>query len=210
MKRKIVLLLVLLALILSITALAAEEELWFTVSEDGEMVGGGGDEVTVTGKEIVITQGKTKIITQKLVYNTKTKVAVASGECFITNENMEIKAKEVYFDTDKNYARLTGNVEIKQKRDEKDITITAKDVELWTETKDVKAVGDIVIVDKDRTIYGDKLEFSDKSGVAKLSNNIKLIEEDKTLTSPTGTLEANVDKGTYKVKGQVEFKTKTK
>ncbi len=203
------LIVVVLALIMSFSA-SAEEDLWFTVSEDGEMTGGDGDEVIVIGEEIIINQGKTNIVTQKLIYNTKTKVARAFGECFITNENMEIVSKEVYFDTEKKYAKLSGDVVIKQKRDEKEITITAKDVELWTETKDVKASGDIVIDDKEKVIYGDILEFSDKTGIAKLSGNIKLVEEDRTLTSPQGFLEANVDKGTYNVKGKLEFRTKTK
>lgn len=209
MKRKLMLIVVVLALIMSFSA-SAEEDLWFTVSEDGEMTGGDGDEVIVIGEEIIINQGKTNIVTQKLIYNTKTKVARAFGECFITNENMEIVSKEVYFDTEKKYAKLSGDVAIKQKRDEKEITITAKDVELWTETKDVKASGDIVIDDKEKVIYGDILEFSDKTGIAKLSGNIKLVEEDRTLTSPQGFLEANVDKGTYNVKGKLEFRTKTK
>jgi lipopolysaccharide assembly outer membrane protein LptD (OstA) len=209
MKRKLMLIVVVLALIMSFSA-SAEEDLWFTVSEDGEMTGGDGDEVIVIGEEIIINQGKTNIVTQKLIYNTKTKVARAFGECFITNENMEIVSKEVYFDTEKKYAKLSGDVVIKQKRDEKEITITAKDVELWTETKDVKASGDIVIDDKEKVIYGDILEFSDKTGIAKLSGNIKLVEEDRTLTSPQGFLEANVDKGTYNVKGKLEFRTKTK
>ncbi len=203
------LIVVVLALIMSFSA-SAEEDLWFTVSEDGEMTGGDGDEVIVIGEEIIINQGKTNIVTQKLIYNTKTKVARAFGECFITNENMEIVSKEVYFDTEKKYAKLSGDVVIKQKRDEKEITITAKDVELWTETKDVKASGDIVIDDKEKVIYGDILEFSDKTGIAKLSGNIKLVEEDRTLASPQGFLEANVDKGTYNVKGKLEFRTKTK
>ncbi|HHY18702.1 MAG TPA: LPS export ABC transporter periplasmic protein LptC [Firmicutes bacterium] len=209
MKIKLMLIVVVLALIMSFSA-SAEEDLWFTVSEDGEMTGGDGDEVIVIGEEIIINQGKTNIVTQKLIYNTKTKVARAFGECFITNENMEIVSKEVYFDTEKKYAKLSGDVVIKQKRDEKEITITAKDVELWTETKDVKASGDIVIDDKEKVIYGDILEFSDKTGIAKLSGNIKLVEEDRTLTSPQGFLEANVDKGTYNVKGKLEFRTKTK
>ncbi len=197
-------------LIICFTAFAAEEELWFTVSEDGEMVGGDGDEVTVVGKEIVISQGKTKIITQKLIYNTKTKIAKAFGECIIMNDNMDITSKEVFFDTDNKYAKLLGGVCIKQKREDKAITINANEVELWTEVKDVKAKGDIIINDEKKTIFGDILEFSDQTGLAKLSGNIKLIEEDRTLSSPDGYLEANVDKGSYKVKGKLEFKTKTK
>lgn len=210
MKKKLALLMIVLALIICFTAFAAEEELWFTVSEDGEMVGGDGDEVTVVGNEIVISQGKTKIITQKLIYNTKTKIARAFGECFITNDNMDITSKEVFFDTDNKYAKLIGSVCIKQKREDKAITINANEVELWTEVKDVKAKGDIVINDEKKTIFGDILEFSDKTGLAKLSGKIKLIEEDRTLSSPDGYLEANVDKGSYKVKGKIEFKTKTK
>ena len=201
---------VVLVLIICFTAFAAEEELWFTVSEDGEMVGGDGDEVTVVGKEIVISQGKTKIITQKLIYNTKTKIAKAFGECIIMNDNMDITSKEVFFDTDNKYAKLLGGVCIKQKREDKAITINANEVELWTEVKDVKAKGDIIINDEKKTIFGDILEFSDQTGLAKLSGNIKLIEEDRTLSSPDGYLEANVDKGSYKVKGKLEFKTKTK
>ncbi len=201
---------VVLAFIICCTAVASDEELWFTVSEDGEMVGGEGDEVTVVGKEIVISQGKTQIVTQKLIYNTKTKIARAFGECFITNDNMNITSKEVFFDTDNKYAKLLGGVCIKQKREDKELTINANEVELWTEVKDVKAEGNIIINDEKKTIYGDILEFSDKTGVAKLSGKIKLLEEDRTLSSPDGYLEANIDKGTYKVKGKLEFKTKTK
>lgn len=199
-----------LALIMSLTVFAAEEndDLWFIVSEDGEMFGGEGDEVTVNGSEIVITQGKTQIITQKLIYNTKTKVARAFGECIIINDNMKIKSKEVFFDSDNKYAKLTGEVNLKQNRDKKDITIDANEVELWTETKDVKAQGEIVINDTEKTIYGDTLEFSDTSGIAKLYGKIKLLEEDRTLTSPDGILETNVDKGTYKVTGKLEFISK--
>lgn len=210
MRKKLAVFLVFLALVVPFVSFAENEDLWFTVSEDGEMVGGDGDLVIVIGSEIVIHQGKTKIVTQKLIYNTKTKVAEAYGECIITNENMEIISKEVFFDTENKYALLSGDVTIKQKRDDKEITIDANEVELWTETKDVKALGDIKIDDKEKIIYGDSLEFSDKTGIAKLLGAIKLVEEDRTLTSPDGILEANVDKGTYKVTGKLEFKTKTK
>jgi len=193
---------------LPLKAFAKQDNLVFTVSEDGEMLGGEGDEVTVTGREIVVTQGKTKIITQKLIYNTKTKVARAFGECIIINDNMTINSEEVYFDTENNYAKLTGQVKISQEREEKDITIDADFVELWTETKDVKADGNVVINDTEKIIYGDTLEFSDQTGIAKLFGRLKLIEEDRTLSSPDGTLETNVDKGTYKVTGQIEFITR--
>lgn len=193
---------------LPLKAFAKQDNLVFTVSEDGEMLGGEGDEVTVTGREIVVTQGKTKIITQKLIYNTKAKVARAFGECIIINDNMTINSEEVYFDTENNYAKLTGQVKISQEREEKDITIDADFVELWTETKDVKADGNVVINDTEKIIYGDTLEFSDQTGIAKLFGRLKLIEEDRTLSSPDGTLETNVDKGTYKVTGQIEFITR--
>ncbi|MDD2430708.1 MAG: OstA-like protein [Firmicutes bacterium] len=208
MKKKALLLLTILALMLPLKAFAKQDNLVFTVSEDGEMLGGEGDEVTVTGREIVVTQGKTKIITQKLIYNTKTKVARAFGECIIINDNMTINSEEVYFDTENNYAKLTGQVKISQEREEKDITIDADFVELWTETKDVKADGNVVINDTEKIIYGDTLEFSDQTGIAKLFGRLKLIEEDRTLSSPDGTLETNVDKGTYKVTGQIEFITR--
>lgn len=208
MKKKALLLLTILALMLPLKAFAKQDNLVFTVSEDGEMLGGEGDEVTVTGREIVVTQGKTKIITQKLIYNTKTKVARAFGECIIINDNMTINSEEVYFDTENNYAKLAGQVKISQEREEKDITIDADFVELWTETKDVKADGNVVINDTEKTIYGDTLEFSDQTGIARLFGRLKLIEEDRTLSSPDGTLETNVDKGTYKVTGQIEFITR--
>ncbi|HOA90263.1 MAG: OstA-like protein [Bacillota bacterium] len=207
MKRKALFFLLVFTLILSWTALAQKDNLVFTVSEDGEMVGGEGDEITVTGSKIVITQGKTQITTQKLIYNTKTKVARAFGRCIIVNDNMTITADEVFFDTENDYARLIGSVQVVQERD-KTLTIDADEVELWTETKDVKAEGNIVINDTEKTIYGDTLEFSDGTGIAKLIGNLKLVEEDRILTSPNGVLETNVDKGTYKVTGPIEFVTK--
>ncbi|HET6244516.1 MAG: organic solvent tolerance protein OstA [Bacteroidetes bacterium] len=94
----------------------------------------------------------------------------------------------------KNVRRLLGNVRFKHD----DVLMNCDSAYLYSETNSLDAFSNIYINQGDTVhIYGDKLKYMGNSRKAEILNNVRLVDNDMTLTSNNLTYDMKKDIGFY-------------
>jgi len=134
-----------------------------------------GGNVIITQEDITLTAQEADFDVDKKIGQIKGDIKLVQSDITITGETLEA------FLNDKRYIFQEKVILIQERKDkeekEDNITWNCNNLEIFTETKDLTATGEVKILKKDYTITAEKAVYNDKEQKITLTGKIRIEEE---------------------------------
>lgn len=131
--------------------------------------------VIITQEDITLTAQEADFDVDKKIGQIKGDIKLVQSDITITGENLEA------FLNDKKYIFQEKVILIQERKDkeekEDNIIWNCSELEIFTETKDLTATGEVKILKKDYTITAEKAIYNDKEQKITLAGKIRIEEE---------------------------------
>jgi len=131
--------------------------------------------VIITQEDITLTAQEADFDVDKKIGQIKGDIKLIQSDITITGENLEA------FLNDKRYIFQEKVILIQERKDkeekEDNITWNCSELEIFTETKDLTATGEVKILKKDYTITAEKAVYNDKEQKITLTGKVRIEEE---------------------------------
>jgi len=172
-----------LIIFLSFSASAQEEkkETVVNISADNVIYDKSTDKMVFAGN-IVITQEDIVLTAQEADFDVDKKIGQIKGDIKLVQSDITITGETLEaFLNDKRYIFQEKVILIQERKDkeekEDNITWNCNNLEIFTETQDLTATGEVKILKKDYTITAEKAVYNDKEQKITLSGKIRIEEE---------------------------------
>jgi len=131
--------------------------------------------VIITQEDITLTAQEADFDVDKKIGQIKGDIKLVQSDITITGENLEA------FLNDKRYIFQEKVILIQERKDkeekEDNITWNCNNLEIFTDTQDLTATGEVKILKKDYTITAEKAVYNDKEQKITLTGKIRIEEE---------------------------------
>ena len=131
--------------------------------------------VIITQEDITLTAQEADFDVDKKIGQIKGDIKLVQSDITITGENLEA------FLNDKRYIFQEKVILIQERKDkeekEDNIIWNCSGLEIFTETKDLTAIGEVKILKKDYTITAEKAVYNDKEQKITLTGRVRIEEE---------------------------------
>jgi lipopolysaccharide assembly outer membrane protein LptD (OstA) len=146
------------------------------------------DQMVFVGN-VVIIQEDTTLTAQQASFNVDTKIGQISGNVKLVKEDITITGEELEaYLNDKRYI-FENQVELMQERTDDagepdNLSWTCQKLEIFTDTKNMNATGEVVITKKDYTITAQEAIYNDAEDMITITGQVKIeeIENDREIT----------------------------
>ena len=134
-----------------------------------------GGNVIITQEDITLTAQEADFDVDKKIGQIKGDIKLIQSDITITGETLEA------FLNDKRYIFQGKVILVQERKDEEDkednITWNCNNLEIFTDTQDLTATGEVKILKKDYTITAEKAIYNDKEQKITLTGKIRIEEE---------------------------------
>ena len=131
--------------------------------------------VIVTQEDITLTAQEADFDVDKKIGQIKGDIKLIQSDITITGENLEA------YLNDKRYIFQEKVILVQERKDKEDkednITWNCNNLEIFTDTQDLTATGEVKILKKDYTIIAEKAVYNDKEQKITLTGKIRIEEE---------------------------------
>jgi len=131
--------------------------------------------VIITQEDIILTAQEADFDVDKKIGNIKGEIKLVQTDITITGETLEA------FLNDKRYIFQEKVVLIQERKDKEDkednITWNCNNLEIFTDTQDLTATGEVKILKKDYTITAGEAVYNDKEQKIALTGKVRIEEE---------------------------------
>jgi len=131
--------------------------------------------VIITQEDITLTAQEADFDVDKKIGQIKGDIKLVQSDITITGENLEA------FLNDKRYIFQEKVILIQERKDkeekEDNITWNCNNLEIFTDTQDLTATGEVKILKKDYTITAEKAVYNDKEQKITLTGKVRIEEE---------------------------------
>ena len=131
--------------------------------------------VVITQEDITLTAQEADFDVDKKIGQIKGDVKLVQSDITITGENLEA------YLNDKRYIFQEKVILVQERKDEEEkednITWNCSNLEIFTDTQDLTATGEVKILKKDYTITAEKAVYNDKEQKITLTGKVRIEEE---------------------------------
>ena len=131
--------------------------------------------VIITQEDITLTAQEADFDVDKKIGQIKGDIKLVQSDITITGENLEA------YLNDKRYIFQEKVILIQERKDkeekEDNITWNCNNLEIFTDTQDLTATGEVKILKKDYTITAEKAIYNDKEQIITLTGKVRIEEE---------------------------------
>ena len=131
--------------------------------------------VIITQEDITLTAQEADFDVDKKIGQIKSDIKLVQSDITITGENLEA------YLNDKRYIFQEKVILIQERKDkeekEDNITWNCNNLEIFTDTQDLTATGEVKILKKDYTITTEKAIYNDKEQIITLTGKVRIEEE---------------------------------
>jgi len=131
--------------------------------------------VIITQEDITLTAQEADFDVDKKIGQIKGDVKLVQSDITITGENLEA------YLNDKRYIFQEKVILVQERKDKEDkednITWNCNNLEIFTDTQDLTATGEVKILKKDYTITAEKAVYNDKEQKITLTGKVRIEEE---------------------------------
>ena len=131
--------------------------------------------VVITQEDIILTAQEADFDVDKKIGQIKGDVKLVQSDITITGENLEA------YLNDKRYIFQEKVILVQERKDEEEkednITWNCSNLEIFTDTQDLTATGEVKILKKDYTITAEKAVYNDKEQKITLTGKVRIEEE---------------------------------
>jgi len=131
--------------------------------------------VIITQEDIILTAQEADFDVDKKIGNIKGEIKLVQSDITITGETLEA------FLNDKRYIFQEKVILVQERKDEEEkednITWNCNNLEIFTDTQDLTATGEVKILKKDYTITAEKAVYNDKEQKITLTGKVRIEEE---------------------------------
>ena len=131
--------------------------------------------VVITQEDIILTAQEADFDVDKKIGQIKGDVKLVQSDIIITGENLEA------YLNDKRYIFQEKVILVQERKDEEEkednITWNCSNLEIFTDTQDLTATGEVKILKKDYTITAEKAVYNDKEQKITLTGKVRIEEE---------------------------------
>lgn len=131
--------------------------------------------VVITQEDITLTAQEADFDVDKKIGNIKSDIKLVQSDITITGETLEA------FLNDKKYIFQEKVILIQERKDKEDkednIIWNCNNLEIFTDTQDLTATGEVKILKKDYTITAEKAIYNDKEQIITLTGKVRIEEE---------------------------------
>ena len=172
-----------LIIFLSFCASAQEEkkESVVNIQADNVIYDKSTDKMVFKGN-VIITQEDITLTAQEADFNVDKKIGQIKGDIKLVQSDITITGEnlEAYLN-DKRYIFQENIILIQERKDEEEkednITWNCNNLEIFTDTQDLTATGEVKILKKDYTITTEKAVYNDKEQKITLTGKVRIEEE---------------------------------
>jgi len=131
--------------------------------------------VVITQEDIILTAREADFDVDKKIGQIKGDIKLVQSDITITGENLEA------YLNDKRYIFQEKVILVQERKDkeekEDNITWNCNNLEIFTDTQDLTATGEVKILKKDYTITAEKAVYNDKEQKITLTGKVRIEEE---------------------------------
>ena len=131
--------------------------------------------VVITQEDIILTAQEADFDVDKKIGQIKGDIKLVQSDITITGENLEA------YLNDKRYIFQEKVILVQERKDkeekEDNITWNCNNLEIFTDTQDLTATGEVEILKKDYTITAEKAVYNDKEQKITLTGKVRIEEE---------------------------------
>ena len=131
--------------------------------------------VVITQEDIILTAQEADFDVDKKIGQIKGDIKLVQSDITITGENLEA------YLNDKRYIFQEKVILVQERKDEEEkednITWNCSNLEIFTDTQDLTATGEVKILKKDYTITAEKAVYNDKEQKITLTGKVRIEEE---------------------------------
>jgi len=131
--------------------------------------------IIITQEDITLTAQEADFDVDKKIGQIKGDIKLVQSDITITGETLEA------FLNDKRYIFQEKVILIQERKDKEDkednITWNCNNLEIFTDTQDLTATGEVKILKKDYTITAEKAAYNDKEQIITLTEKVRIEEE---------------------------------
>lgn len=172
-----------LIILLSFCASAQEEKKESVVNIEADNVTyDKGTDKMIFERNVIITQEDITLTAQEADFDVDKKIGQIKGDIKLVQSDITITGEnlEAYLN-DKRYIFQEKVILIQERKDEEEkednITWNCNNLEIFTDTQDLTATGEVKILKKDYTITAEKAIYNDKEQKITLTGKVKIEEE---------------------------------
>jgi lipopolysaccharide assembly outer membrane protein LptD (OstA) len=157
------------------------EESVVNIEADNVIYDKGTDKMIFEGN-IIITQEDITLTAQEADFDVDKKIGQIKGDIKLVQSDITITGETLEaFLNDKRYIFQEKVILIQERKDKEDkednITWNCNNLEIFTDTQDLTATGEVKILKKDYTITAEKAVYNDKEQIITLVGKVKIEEE---------------------------------
>lgn len=140
------------------------------------------------GAPVVLARGQTVLRASRIRYDTRARVAAASGGVEVVEPGLMLRAQDAELRLTDDGLRLSGEVQIRRIHDDGTVIVTAPLVEGSLATGRFVASGGVTVVREDWRISGRRLDYDDRARVVVVTGEPSARFGDATVTAQTMTI----------------------
>ena len=140
------------------------------------------------GSPVVFTRGQTVVRAPRLRYDTRARIATASGGVEVTEPGLYLRAQDTELRMTDDRIRMSGDVQVRRVHDDGAVTLSAALVEGSLATRRFIASGAVTVDRDDWTVSGRRVDYDDHSRVAVVTGDPAARLKDATMTAQTITV----------------------
>jgi lipopolysaccharide assembly outer membrane protein LptD (OstA) len=157
------------------------EESVVNIKADNVIYDKGTDKMIFEGN-IIITQEDITLTAQEADFDVDKKIGQIKGDIKLVQSDITITGETLEaFLNDKRYIFQEKVILIQERKDKEDkednITWNCNNLEIFTDTQDLTATGEVKILKKDYTITAEKAAYNDKEQIITLTEKVRIEEE---------------------------------
>ena len=157
------------------------EESVVNIEADNVIYDKGTDKMIFEGN-IIITQEDITLTAQEADFDVDKKIGQIKGDIKLVQSDITITGETLEaFLNDKRYIFQEKVILIQERKDKEDkednITWNCNNLEIFTDTQDLTATGEVKILKKDYTITAEKAAYNDKEQIITLTDKVRIEEE---------------------------------
>jgi lipopolysaccharide assembly outer membrane protein LptD (OstA) len=157
------------------------EESVVNIEADNVIYDKGTDKMIFEGN-IIITQEDITLTAQEADFDVDKKIGQIKGDIKLVQSDITITGETLEaFLNDKRYIFQEKVILIQERKDKEDkednITWNCNNLEIFTDTQDLTATGEVKILKKDYTITAEKAVYNDKEQIITLTEKVRIEEE---------------------------------
>jgi len=175
-----------LIIFLSFSSLAQEEkketeESVVNIQADNVTYNKSTDKMIFKGN-VIITQEDTTLTAQEADFDVDKKIGQIKGDIKLVQSDITITGETLEaFLNDKRYIFKEKVILVQERKDkeekEDNITLNCSELEIFTDTQDLTATGEVKILKKDYTITAEKADYNDEAQKIILTGKVRIEEE---------------------------------